>query len=172
MVAYTYQMPCGIPGQLTRVTSYSNVEAQIMSQTSPPTAFGVACSLVSGAIAVYTASTSTLPYGLLVRDFPTSASSTTAQSALGTATPNPAFPCSVMISGYMNVAIQTNTTAPTKGGTVFIRNANATAGQLLGGFETVSSGNNFPLAASMGSNSYYTGGMDSAGNTEIAFNVI
>ncbi len=170
MVAYTYRMPSGIPGTLTRVTSYPNAEAQILSQTNPPTAFGVAVSLVSGAIAAFTAA-ATNTYGILVRDYPTSGSSTSPQTALGTSSPNASFPASVLVgNGYINVAVQAGP-APVKGGTVYIRNAAATAGLLLGGIESASSGNNFALTSAQGVVCYFTGGMDANGNSEIAYNV-
>lgn len=165
--AYVYQMPSGIPGNVTRVTSYPNIESQILDQTSPPTAFGIAVSMSSGKIILYPASVSTQPYGILVRPYPTSGNGT---DGLGTATPDKRFPADVLISGYINVKVQTST-APAKNGTVYIRNANATTGQVLGGIEAVSTANNFPLVTTGGAICYFTGGMDANGNAEIAYNV-
>lgn len=167
MVSFPYTMPCGIPGTVTRVTSYPNIEAQMLDQTSPPTAFGLAVAMSSGKIILYPASVSVQPYGFLVRPYPTSGNGT---DGLGTAVPNKAFPADVLVSGYINVKVQ-NSTSPTKNGTVYIRNASATSGQVLGGIETVSTANNFPLVNTGGQVCYFTGGMDANNNAEIAFNV-
>ncbi len=160
MVAYTYQMPSGIPGNLTRVTSYPNVEAQMLNQSTPPTAFGVPVKMSSGTILTATGSGDTV-YGFLVRPYPTSGNGT---DGLGTSTPNKALPADIMVKGYMNVFVQLGT--PSKDSAVYRRTANASAGQPLGGIEATSNGNNTQIT-----NAYFTGAADASGNAEIAFNI-
>lgn len=164
MVAYTYAMPSGIPGNVTRVTSYPNVESQILDQTTPPTSFGVPVKMVSGKIQpIGSGDVAGNIYGILVRPYPTSGNGT---DGLGVAVPNKAFPADVLVTGYINVLVN-GATAPTKDSTVYVRVAAATTGKPLGGIEAAADGGNTII---MG-NSYFTGGRDASNNAEICFNV-
>lgn len=164
MVSYSYTMPCGIPGTVTRVTSYPNIEAQILDQTTPPLSFGVPVKMVSGKIQpIATSDAATVIYGILVRVYPTSGNGT---DGLGVAVPNKAFPADVLVSGYINVKVN-GATAPLKGGIVYVRVATAAAGKPIGGIEAASDSTNTVIMA----NSYFTGGVDANGNGEICFNV-
>jgi hypothetical protein len=132
MVAYTYAMPSGIPGQVTRPDSFPTIEQQILDQTSPPLGFGLAVKMVTGKIQPINSSADVANsvYGVLVRPYPTSGNGT---DGLGVGVPNNAFPADVLKKGYINVVC--NGTAPVKNGNVFIRTQNAAAGKPVGGFE-------------------------------------
>jgi hypothetical protein len=175
MVAYLTRMPAGIPGECTRGWGSCDIEPQIITPstvTGAPTAYGVP--LVVDATAgnvgnmrtlaagdINNAAQGIVPYGVLVRPFPTGSS----QDPLGTSTPPASGPCDVLKSGYVNVLLN-GTTAAVKGGPVYVWCAASTGSHVQGGFEAALSGGNtltYPGA-------YFTGPADANGNTEIAIN--
>lgn len=162
MTAFTYRMNAGIPGDLTRKES-AIVEPQKINTSTPPVQYGDPVKLKSGAISVIeNGDAATAIYGLLVRPFPTHAGS----DGLNTSTPPTSGVGDVLKLGYINVKLN-GATNSAKGGTVYVRKANASSGKPIGGIEAAADSTNTVVMA----NSYFTGPADAAGNTEIAFNI-
>ena len=131
MVAYPYQMPSGIAGNVTR-PEVSTIEQFILNQTTPPLAFGVPVKNVSAKIQpIAGGDLSSAIIGFLARPYPTSGNGT---DGLGVATPNKALPGDVLKRGYINVVVG-GTTAPVSGGTVYVRVANPSTGKVVGDVE-------------------------------------
>jgi hypothetical protein len=170
MVAYSFRMPAGIPGEVNRITA-ALIEAQVQSTEAngPALAYGLPMivsstagnignvrQLVSGDSSV------TAVYGFLVRPFPTNSS----QDPLGTSTPPTSGIVDILKHGYMNVLLQ-GATAATKGGSVFIYiGATSTAHPFCGGIEAATSSNAILLPST-----YFMGPADSNSITEIGFNI-
>ena len=131
MVSYTFQMPSGIPGNITR-PEISTVEQFVANQTTPPTVFGVPVKNVSGKVQpIASGDLSAAIIGFLARPYPTSGNGT---DGLGVATPNKGLPMDILKRGYINVAVG-GTTAPVSGGTVYCRVGNASTGKVIGDIE-------------------------------------
>jgi len=133
MVAYPYQMPSGIAGSITR-PEYAIIEAQMLNQSTPPTAFGVAVKMVSGVLLpIGSGDVSNSIYGVLVRPYPTSGNGT---DGLGVAVPNKAFPADVLKRGYINVIVNNFASVPpTKDSPVYVRVGNGSTNKVVGNFE-------------------------------------
>lgn len=131
MVSYIYQMPSGIPGNITR-PEQSTVEQQILDQTTPPLSFGVPVKMVAAKIQpIATGDAAAAVYGVIVRDYPTSGNGV---DGLGVASPNKAFPASILKRGYINILLG-GTALASSFGKVYVRTANAATGKPIGGFE-------------------------------------
>lgn len=141
MNAFTYRMPAGIAGALTR-TEHATVEPGIMDASAPFSAYGLPAKLSSGKYVPFSGSeAATALEGLLVRPFPTAVGSATVQS-LGTSTPNQTGEvCDILKRGYMTVQLNGGATVA-KGGQAYIRVSNAASGKPIGGIE----GANDPLS--------------------------
>lgn len=163
--AYTYRMPAGFAGDLQRA-EVATIETQQIDATTPPTAFGVAVKLVSGKIQPINLAgdTAALVVGVNLRPYPIQGNGT---DPLGTSTPPTSGVTDILRRGYVNVQLN-GTTAAAKGGTVYVRVANASAGKPIGGFEAASDTTN---TIALPSNWYFTGPADSYGVTEIAVNI-
>ena len=117
MVAYTYQMPSGIAGNVNR-PEVSTVEQAVLDQTYTPTAFGAPVKTVSGKIRpVATGDAISVVTGFLVRAYPTSGNGT---DGLGAATPNKALPADILKRGYISAVLK-NVTAAAKDAPVYVR---------------------------------------------------
>lgn len=171
MVAYTFRMPAGIPGDVNRAQHHT-VETQVITPggtTGHPTAFGIPVVLdatshqirsIAAADLVGGPSPGTGPcYGLLVRPFPGSAS----QDPVGVGTPMDSGPCDVMRRGYMTVKLN-GAAAAVKGAPVYVFAAASAGSEVLGGI-TAGSTTAYPIGA------IFMGPADAAGNVEIAFNI-
>jgi len=131
MVAYVYQMPSGIPGSITR-PEQSTIEQVMLDLSLTFPAFGLPGKLVAGKLApIATGNLGSLIYGILVRAYPTSGNGV---DGLGVATPNTQFPADVLKRGYINVKLN-GVTAAAKGNKAYVRNANGTTDQPIGGIE-------------------------------------
>lgn len=162
MTAFTYRMSSGVPGDITRQEGLT-IEAQTINTSTPPTIYGNPVKLADGKISTIESGDSIGDvYGLLVRPFPTNSSS----DGLGTSTPPTSGIGNVLKRGYLNVKLN-GTTPAAKGGTVYVRLANASSGKPIGGFEAADDSTNTDVLP----NAYFTGPADSSGNTEIAFNI-
>lgn len=176
MTAFTYRMPAGIPGEVNRIWS-AIIETQMVTPsgtTGAPTNYGVPMVIDAttgnvGNMRTILASDEAggyilnqVPYGVLVRPFPTGGS----QDPLGTSTPPASGPVDILKSGYINVLLS-GSAAAAKGGLVYIWAAASAGTHVLGGWEA---------AATVGSTiavtgAYFTGAADASGQIEIAFNV-
>lgn len=160
MTAFTYRMPAGIPGDISRKNS-AVVEAQFANSSS--LVYGNAVKMSSGKLVPIGAGDDESDvYGVLVRPYPTQSS----QDPLGTSTPPSSGPVDVLKSGYISTHLY-GSTAATKNGAVYVRIASAGAGELVGGFEAADDGSDAFLL----SNAYFMGPADADGNVEIAFNI-
>lgn len=167
-------MPAGIPGEVNRGWA-AVIESQVITPfgtTGAPTAYGVP--LIVDATAGNIGNMRTivagdtpavaglLPYGILVRPFPTGGS----QDPLGTSTPPTQGACDVLKSGYINVLLS-GTSPAVKGNQVYIWTAAASGSHIVGGWEATNpSGSGIALPGS-----YFMGPADAGGITEIAYNV-
>jgi hypothetical protein len=165
MVAFTYRVPAGIPGQVNRVEVATIEPAQLLA-SNPPTAYGlpVVVDPATGAIRpVGAGDTAANVYGVLARPFPTSGNGT---DGLGVSTPSTIRPGDVLRRGYVAVLVNGAAVAA-KGGTVYVRIASPGSGKPVGGFEAAADGaNTIQLTTAT-----FTGAADSSGNGEIAFNI-
>jgi hypothetical protein len=159
MVAYTYNIPSGIAGMVTRPTSYPTIEQQLLNTSTPPTAFGVAVKLVSGKILPIQSGDYQNDYGVIVRPYPTSGNGT---NGLGVATPNTAFAADILKSGYISVVLNNGTAAA--GGKVYVRVGNASGAKVIGGFEAT---NDTAVAAgtTIGTGTQTAGTLSATGTT-------
>jgi hypothetical protein len=173
MVAYLFRMPAGIPGESTRGWQ-STIEPNIVTPlgtTGAPTAYGVPMMVDQTAgnvgnmrtlVAGDTFVQGIVPYGVLVRAFPTGGS----QDPLGTSTPPSSGTIDIMRRGYVNVLLS-GTQAAVKGGQVYIWTAAASGAHITGGWEAASPGGSGIAVVG----SVFMGPADAGGITEIAFNL-
>lgn len=170
MVAFSFRMPSGIPGDVNRIAS-ATIETQVVSTAAgeAPLAYGtpVVLSSTSGNVGNVRAMTSSdgQPYGFLVRPYPTQSS----QDPLNISTPPTSGLVDVLKRGYMTVQLS-GPTAAAKGGALwlYLGTTNATHA-VLGGIEAATTAAQTVLQVT--SNSYFMGPADSNGQVEIAFNL-
>jgi len=163
LTAFQFRMPAGIPGDVNR-TYAAIVETRIIDDSDAPDQYGVAVVVDDTTKQMRMATAGDVAgdlYGVLARPYPTNAG----QSGLGTSVPPTEGPCDVMRSGYMSVKLY-GATASALDGLVYVRIANAGAGQVVGGFEAAADGGNTILAPAK-----FMGPADAGGNTEIAWNI-
>ena len=158
MAAYTYRMPSGIPGDVSR-KSHSTIESHNMP--TPVAAFGVFAKMdATGNLAALGSSdTADTVYGLIVRSYPT----TSATNDLGQAVP-PKGITDVLVRGYMTVKCNAGTAK--KGGAVYVRIGAAATGKPIGGIEAVADGEN-----TIAVKGRFMHNADASGNVEIAYNI-
>ncbi|WCM21367.1 hypothetical protein NDK50_07940 [Paraburkholderia bryophila] len=125
-------MPAGFAGDLQRA-EVATIETQLISTAAPPTAFGVAVKYVSGAVQPINLATDTAAsvVGINLRPYPIQGNGT---DPLGTSTPPTSGVTDVLKRGYAMVALG-GVAAAAKGGTVYVRVGNVSAGKVLGDFE-------------------------------------
>lgn len=169
MNAFTFRMPAGIPGDINRVGT-ATVEAGIITPsgtTGAPLAYGVPLQVdtTTGNVGnMRTVNVSdTMIYGVLARPFPTGGS----QDGLGTSTPPTSGTCDVLKRGYMTVLLSGGSSAAVKGGQAYVWGAATSGSHVQGGWEATSSSG----ATITVTGAYFMGPADSAGNTEIGFNI-
>lgn len=168
MVAYTYRMPAGIPGDINRA-QVATVEPNIITpagNTGAPTQYGVPIVIdaASGQVRTVVAADTTV-YGLLARPFPTQG--TTINDPLGgLAVPPAQGQCDVLKRGYMTVLLS-GVAAAIKGAPVNVWTAAPSGTHITGGFEAAVTGGSTIAVP----NSYFMGAADASGNIEIAYNL-
>ncbi len=167
--AFTYRMPAGIAGAISRDPAQATIEPQIYDPATMPTVFGIPVKYVAGKVQPIAAAdvVANVVQGLLVRPYPIQGSS---NEALGAATPNHDQIADVMKRGYMMVQVRASLPAavPAKGGVVYVRKTDHGAGEyLIGGIE--SDADAAKCEALPGA--FFTGAMDSNGLCEVAYNI-
>ena len=163
MTAYTYRMPSGIPGDVTR-QSVATIETQILDSGNAFSGYGLFGKIASGKfVPVGSGDAASSVYGVLVRPFPTQGAN--ASDPLGTAVPKTSGAADVLRRGYINV--KNNAGTPAVGGQVYVRVANAATGKPIGGIEAASDSTNTIAVAG----ATFTGAADASGNVEIGFNI-
>ncbi len=161
--AFTFRMPFGIPGDISRGVEQSTVEQQAYNASLPFPSYGVPGKMVSGLFVPLALVGDTVPYGFLVRPFPTTGLN--ASDPLGTAVPQTTGVANVLRRGYMMV--QCNVGTPAFGGTVYMWYAASSGSHVVGGLEATSTpGSNVALT-----NCSWFGTTDSNGYAEIQFNI-
>ena len=180
MTAYTFNMPSGIAGDVSR-TEHAIVEAQLLAATGLPIAYGVPVKMVSGKVeGIQSGDTISYPYagsnvlvhGFLVRPYPTNSG----QDAVGAQTMPTSGIVDVMVKGYMMVKVGFNSASCAKDGPVYVRVANNSSGH--------SSTTTYPPGQIEGTTDttaadtlaiprcFFTGTADAQGFCEISFNII
>ena len=171
MVAYTFRMTAGIPGEVNRIFD-SAIEAAVITPfgtTGAPSAYGVP--LVMDAVTGHVrtlAAADTGVYGWLVRPYPTGPSyggSVGAGAALGTSVPPVSGTCDVLVSGYIHILLG-GSVAAVKGAPVFVWTAVSATGHVQGTVEAVAAG----ASTIQVPGAYFMGPADASGITEIAVN--
>lgn len=161
MAAYTYRMPSGIPGDVSR-KSHSTIESHNMPLATAVAAFGVFAKINTtngNLVALGSSDTADTIHGLVVRSYPTTSST----NALGEAVPFAGI-TDVLVRGYMTVKCNAGTAK--KGGAVYVRVASAAAGKPIGGIEAAAdSANTITVKAK------FMHDADAQGNVEIAYNI-
>lgn len=159
MPAYTYRMPSGVAGSVTRALDTS-VESVFLNALKPVLSFGAPVKLVSGKAEPFEAGDDAADfYGVLARVAPGIAGST-AQTFVSNV-PNTDSVNGLVTRGYVNVTCTIGT--PVRGGVVYVRVVAAT-GKAIGDFEATADGiNNVALTNVV----WAVDGKDGANNTEI-----
>ena len=165
--AYTYRMPGGFPGEVTRTLGAVIEPGLPINQSTPPTAYGSFVKLVSGAIcAIASGDTAAMVYGLTVRSFPVQETIAAGNEGFMAGTPDPARPMDILRQGYMSVLLSNtgNGTAAVKGGQVYLR-VTVNGSNAVGQIETASDSSKCVAVT----NCYFNGSVDGYGNVEIAY---
>jgi hypothetical protein len=133
MTAFTYRMPAGIPGDVSRDHAQATIEAGLMDADTPFPAYGLPAKLSSGKyVPLGAGSDADDLVGFLVRPYPTGA---TSSDGLGTSTPpQDGSIGNIMKRGYMAVKLNGGATVA-KGDPVYVRVANSSEGKPVGGIE-------------------------------------
>lgn len=163
MVAFLTRMPFGIAGDVTR-QSQSKIEAGVLNAALPFPGYGLFGKNVAGKfVPIAAADVADSVYGILVRPFPTQGAN--ASDPLGASVPKASGVADVLRSGYINV--KNNAGVPALGGAVYIRVADGTVNQPIGGIEAAADGADTILVAG----ATFMSGQDASGNCEIAYNI-
>jgi hypothetical protein len=163
MAAFTYRMPYGIPGDITRASSGAlTVEGQAFGATAFP-AYGLPAKIVSGVMVPISANNDVV-YGLLARPYPITGAN--ASDPLGASVPPTVGVANIMRRGYMAVKVQLGGASCALGSSVYIRYQNPSGSQIVGGLEGASTGNTYQLTGAT-----FMGPVDSNGNAEICLNI-
>ncbi len=175
-VAFQYRMGAGFPGDINRTHPFS-AAAALVDVDAPPTIYGQTVLVDASTQGVRRlgagdASDSVLltPYGAVVRPYPfqQQATSSYGNIALGVGTPPTSGVIDVLQAGYIMALINTGSTAPVKGGRVFVWCAATSGNHIQGGYETEASAGN---TVQLDQRYTYQGGMDASNVAEISFNV-
>lgn len=163
MTAYTFRMPAGIPGDVTR-QSQAKIEPQLFNSSLPFSGYGIPGKIASGKFVPIAGGEAAADiYGFLVRPNPITGAN--ASDPLGTSVPPTKGVADVLKSGYMNVKVNAGTAS--LGSAVYVRVAAAAAGKPIGGIEAAADSTN--TVAITGAS--FMGAADASGFAEIAYNI-
>jgi hypothetical protein len=172
MVAYSFRMPAGIPGGISRAWP-SVVQGQPTDMAAPPLSYGcpVVIDSTTQAIRAFAAAdANTSIYGLLVRPYPTSSVGATGpyneSYPLGNSIPPNFGMQGVLRSGYMTVLLS-GAAASAKGTPVYVWMGATGGGHVLGGFEGAATAGSTIILP----NAEFEGAADAQGNVEISYNI-
>jgi hypothetical protein len=173
-MVYTYRMPAGSVGDVTRMTPAAIIEPCASDPTLPPQFVGQAVTVdaVSGGVRPVALATERV-YGIVVRAFPTQAPNASGYygaQGFGTVAPwlaagQPPAAVDVLRQGY--ILVQVNGTSR-KGLPVYVWISATAAPHLQGGFEAVDQTTNSLL---LPTSCTFNGAADANGNVELAFNI-
>lgn len=172
-VAFPFRMGAGFAGDVNRTHPFT-VEPGPIDSTNPPTAYGQLCVVDATSkrwrvVQPGDAAGTPAAIGVAVRPFPIQQARTSVDWAtigFGSGTPPTSQPIDILRMGYVIVpAVGT----PGKGDAVYVWMAVTAGAHIQGGFEAVNpAGNGFLVDAG---ETTFNGAPDSAGFTEIAFNI-
>ena len=164
MVAYTYKMPAGIVGNISRM-EHATIEQRVLDSTNTPAAPGLPVKVVSGKIqGITTGDVGTAVQGFLVRSYP----GQSATNTFGSVTPTAGGLASLLRRGYLDVIVNAGTAA--YGSTVYMRVGGAVTGKPLGGIEAVVDGTTASNTLAI-PGAYFMGAADANGIAEVAYNI-
>lgn len=155
---FTFRMPNGIPGDISRKDSLT-VEPALIGATAAAE-FGLAVQLDSSTGTVLPMASNASARGLLVRPYPAQ-NTTTAQ---GSAAPVAGAQADVMRRGYMTVKCVAGTPAP--GGAVYVQVV-AASGKPVGSISAADDAGNREVLTGC----TFMGAADADGNVEISYNI-
>jgi len=171
-VAYTFQAPNGVPGDLSRPDN-SNVEPAMLVAAGGvfAQAFGIPVKYVAGGIQQFNggAETSASFAGVIIREVPQQAAVGDLGQFSGTI-PNPAQPQGLCVRGYVSVVCAVGT--PARGGTVYVQIVSDTSGPggatvPVGAFRADGTDGGNAIALTNGQCEWASDGVDAFGNAEI-----
>ena len=180
MVALTYRMNSGIPGNVSR-ESQASIESGFYDSTAPFPAYGVLgkinsasgkFNMLQGGEAAYQV------YGILVRPYPTTGLNSS--DPIGTAVPPTSGMCNILRRGYISAKL--NNGAAINGGQVYGRVSNPSGAKIIGGFEAIAdatttpktgiTGNGTISAVTLGTIGWQTGAYKALFTGATTFNVV
>jgi hypothetical protein len=168
---FTFRMPAGIPGEVTRFqTIGTTIAAQVQNKTTPFTSYGTVGTIdTNGARPILATDTAVpvTPIGISVRPFPAS-DNTVANPGIvgfGGGTPLPNTIIDLLFRGYINMKLN-GAAAALKGGIVYVYYLASSGNHVQGGIEAASGAGLWALPGA-----FFTGPADAQGNTEIQFGI-
>jgi hypothetical protein len=170
-VAYTYRMPAGIAGEVSRFNVLgTTITPEQQNTTTPVTAYGVPVVVnANGVRPIAATDTTDVTVGFSVRPFPTGdigVAFTMGTVPYGPGTPPTNGILNVLRRGFINVKLG-GSAAAVKGGGVFVWYAASTGSHVQGQVEAATTaGSTFQIT-----NASFMGAADSNGVTEIAYHV-
>lgn len=175
--AFLFRMGAGFPGDVNR-THPAEIEAALIDVNSPPTMYGqpVLVDATTQGVRPFGAgdqndTNEVIAFGFTVRPYPTQQATTSqnyAPASFGSATPPISGVMDVLRNGLIMAKINHGSTAPVKGGRVYVWCATTSGNHIQGGLETAfSTGNTVILDGRY----TYNGGMDASDVAEVSVNV-
>lgn len=165
MVAYLFQAPTGIPGDITR-TDETNVEpAMLIAATGVfAQAFGIPVKYVTGGIQQFNggAETAASFAGVLVREVPSISGNT--NQGFTDNIPYPSVPQGLAVRGYVSVLCAVGT--PARGGVVYVQIV-ANGGIAVGAFRADGTDGGNAVALTAAQAEWATDGVDADKNAEL-----
>lgn len=159
--SFTFRMPAGIPGAISRGQGQATVEPQVGNAATPFPRYGMFGKTVAEKfVPLVAADAAAVITGILVRPFPT----TSSQDGLGTSTPPTSGMLDRMKRGYMTVLLSKGVAA--KDAQVYVR-ITVNGADAVGQIEAGAAGGE--CVAVVGC--FFTGPADANGIVEIAFNI-
>lgn len=172
MVAFTYRMPAGIAGEVTRFNTYGcTIKQEVQNLSTPVTVYGVPVIVDANGARPITASDSTdIAIGFSARPFPGTdvniGSWPQGTVPFGAGTPPARGIIDILERGYISVKLG-GSVAAAKGGAVSIWYAASTGAHVQGQVEASATGGSTYLMP----RAVFQGPADADGNVEIAFNI-
>jgi len=180
MVALTYRMNSGIPGNVSR-ESQASIESGFYDSSYPFPAYGLMGKInsVSGKFDMLQGGEAAYQlYGILVRPYPTTGLN--ASDPIGSATPPTSGMCNILRRGYISAKLNNGTAV--NGAQVYCRVSNPNGAKIIGGFEALADatttpksgivGNGTISAITMGTVGWQTGAYKALFTAATTFNVL
>jgi hypothetical protein len=167
--AFTFRMPTGFPGTISRNVGGTTVESNVIDAGNPPLFFGQAVVYDTTADAMRPPTgTDTVIDGITVRAFPTEGNFPASPTVdpFGTANVPLTGTVDVLKRGYVSVTLSGTATA-IRYNPVYVWIAASSGTHVNGGFEAAATAGSTLLLP----NTYFMGPPDASGVTEIGYNI-